>query len=117
MANDGLKTVQVTVVVSLGPRHTAATVVFCAADAMVLDAIKASALLTGPKDFVVDGLEASIWGRTVALTQLVQAGDRIELTRTLTVDPKVARRERFTRQGAKVAGLFSKRRAGAKAGY
>jgi len=33
------------------------------------------------------------------------------------VDPKVARRERFARQGAKTAGLFAKRRAGAKAGY
>jgi putative ubiquitin-RnfH superfamily antitoxin RatB of RatAB toxin-antitoxin module len=37
--------------------------------------------------------------------------------RTLKVDPKVARRERFVKQGAKAAGLFSQRRAGGKAGY
>ncbi|MFY8043382.1 MAG: RnfH family protein, partial [Rhodoferax sp.] len=29
----------------------------------------------------------------------------------------VARRERFANQGAKSAGLFAKRRSGAKAGY
>jgi len=29
----------------------------------------------------------------------------------------VARRERFQKQGAKTAGLFAKRRAGAKPGY
>jgi hypothetical protein len=29
----------------------------------------------------------------------------------------VARRERFSKQGAKSAGLFAQRRAGSKAGY
>jgi putative ubiquitin-RnfH superfamily antitoxin RatB of RatAB toxin-antitoxin module len=43
--------------------------------------------------------------------------DRVEIYRGLRVDPKVARRERFNRQGAKRAGLFAKTRAGAKAGY
>ena len=43
--------------------------------------------------------------------------DRIEICRALTVDPKVARRERFQKQGSSRAGLFSKRRAGAKPGY
>ncbi|MBW8723026.1 MAG: RnfH family protein, partial [Polaromonas sp.] len=44
-------------------------------------------------------------------------GDRLEIYRGLRVDPKVARRERFNRQGVKRAGLFAKTRAGAKAGY
>jgi putative ubiquitin-RnfH superfamily antitoxin RatB of RatAB toxin-antitoxin module len=44
-------------------------------------------------------------------------GDRLEVYRPLTVDPKVARRQRFVRQGAKTAGLFAKKRPGAKAGY
>jgi putative ubiquitin-RnfH superfamily antitoxin RatB of RatAB toxin-antitoxin module len=43
--------------------------------------------------------------------------DRIEIYRPLTVDPKVARRERFEKQGTSRAGLFSKRRPGAKPGY
>jgi putative ubiquitin-RnfH superfamily antitoxin RatB of RatAB toxin-antitoxin module len=49
--------------------------------------------------------------------QALKDGDRIELCRPLTVDPKVARRERFKRQGAKGTGLFANRRKGGKAGY
>ena len=37
--------------------------------------------------------------------------------RELKVDPKVARRERFVKQGARTTGLFAKKRLGAKAGY
>ncbi len=59
----------------------------------------------------------SIWGRKAALDQPLRADDRIELCRALQVDPKVARRERFASQGAKTAGLFARRRAGAKPGY
>lgn len=58
-----------------------------------------------------------IWGRKVALDQLVRDQDRIEIYRELTVDPKVARRERFVKQGSKGAGLFAKKRPGAAAGY
>ena len=59
-----------------------------------------------------------VWGRKVPLTYILRDQDRVEVYRPLTVDPKVARRERFVGQGAKkAAGLFAKRRAGAKAGY
>lgn len=59
-----------------------------------------------------------IWGKKVSLTQVLRDRDRLEVYRPLMVDPKVARRERFTGQGAKrAAGLFAKRREGAKAGY
>lgn len=59
-----------------------------------------------------------IWGRRVSVGHVLREGDRLELYRPLTVDPKVARRERFVRQGAKkAAGLFAQRRTGAKAGY
>ena len=51
------------------------------------------------------------------LTQALRDGDRVELYRPLTVDPKVARRERFARQGARATGLFQRQRPGAKAGY
>ena len=61
--------------------------------------------------------QTAIWGKPVELQQVLQAGDRLELLRPLRVDPKVARRERFQRQGAKTAGLFAKRRVGAKPGY
>jgi uncharacterized protein len=58
-----------------------------------------------------------VWGKKAALHQLLMSQDRIELYRPLRVDPKVARRERFKKQGAKSAGLFAKRRPGAKPGY
>ncbi|MFM2035149.1 MAG: hypothetical protein RL459_414 [Pseudomonadota bacterium] len=62
-------------------------------------------------------LEVGVWGRRVERQQVLQDGDRLEIYRPLKVDPKVARRERFARQGAKTTGLFAKRRPGAKAGY
>jgi putative ubiquitin-RnfH superfamily antitoxin RatB of RatAB toxin-antitoxin module len=47
----------------------------------------------------------------------VQADDRIELYRPLKVDPKVARRQRFKRQGKGRTGLFANRKSGSAAGY
>lgn len=41
---------------------------------------------------------AAVWGRPVALSQMLLAGDRVELTRPLATDPKAARRARV-RQG------------------
>ncbi|HMS06238.1 MAG TPA: RnfH family protein [Burkholderiaceae bacterium] len=64
-----------------------------------------------------EGLRASVWGRACAEDAPLRDGDRVELTRGLRVDPKLARRERFSRQGSRGAGLFSKRRPGAKPGY
>lgn len=57
-----------------------------------------------------------IWGRKAALHEKLRQGDRIEIYRPLRVDPKRARRERFARQGAGPAGLFSQRRPGTKPG-
>ena len=38
-----------------------------------------------------------VWGRKVSLAHVLQDQDRLEVYRALTVDPKVARRERFVR--------------------
>ncbi len=62
-------------------------------------------------------LEVAVWGRKVPLTHVLRDQDRLEFLRPLIVDPKTARRERFKKQGAKTAGLFTRRRPGAKAGY
>lgn len=62
-------------------------------------------------------VEVAVWGRKAAPGQVLRENDRIELLRPLRVDPKVARRERFRQQGARAAGLFAKKRAGAKPGY
>ncbi len=62
-------------------------------------------------------LTPGLWGRKTGWDTVLRPGDRVELYRPLRVDPKVARRERFNRQGARSAGLFAKKRPGAAAGY
>ena len=64
-----------------------------------------------------DVFTVCIWGKKTTPNHVLRDLDRIEICRALTVDPKVARRERFQKQGTSRAGLFSKRRAGAKPGY
>jgi putative ubiquitin-RnfH superfamily antitoxin RatB of RatAB toxin-antitoxin module len=80
-------------------------------------AVRQCALLNFLNDNEIDQLTTGIRSREVSLNQLLEEGDRVEICRPLRVDPKVARRQRFASQGAKSAGLFSKRRQGAKAGY
>ncbi|WP_199534637.1 RnfH family protein [Rhodoferax lacus] len=83
----------------------------------LVDAIRESGLLAGVPDAQVDALQTGVWGRKLPVDHVLREGDRVELYRVLKVDPKVARRERFSQQGARTTGLFSKRRAGAKSGY
>ena len=73
--------------------------------------------LRGVTPAALAALSVGVWRRKAALTQVLRDHDRVEVYRPLLVDPKVARRERFARQGARSAGLFASRRAGAKAGY
>ena len=108
----------VVVVYSRKPREVREVALVVEQGATVGDVIRSSALLEGLTPAAVNALECGVWGRKVPVDHLLRADDRVELYRPLTVDPKVARRERFVRQGAKkAAGLFAKRRAGAKAGY
>ena len=58
-----------------------------------------------------------VWGRKSKPTDSLRPGDRLECYRPLLVDPKVARRKRFKRQGAKRSGLFANRRPGSVPGY
>lgn len=91
-----------------------------AAGSTVRQALNAAALLPAleldPTNLPADAM-LGIWGKTTQTTQLLADGDRLEIYRPLTVDPKVARRERFARQGARSSGLFKRQRPGAKAGY
>lgn len=85
--------------------------------ATVATALLACRILEEFPALKAERLKIGIWGRKSSLCQLLQDRDRVEIYRPLQVDPKVARRERFDQQGAKSAGLFSKIRPGAKAGY
>jgi uncharacterized protein len=92
----------------------------CVRDALAASAQDASAAVSshmGASVGVDTNVGIGVWGKKAALHQLLMPQDRIELYRPLRVDPKVARRERFKKQGAKSAGLFAKRRPGAKPGY
>ena len=108
---------QITVVYAPFPRDVREVVLPLSAGSTVLQALQASGLLRLFPELDASSLALGVWGKTVDLTQRLQDKDRIEIYRPLRVDPKVARRERFMSQGARSAGLFVKKRAGAKAGY
>ncbi|MDO4795181.1 MAG: RnfH family protein [Brachymonas sp.] len=87
------------------------------AGSTVGDALRATGWQSRPevRELIEKGPEAAqlscgIWSKPCVLSQVLQAGDRLELYRPLLVDPKVARRERFARQGSRTAGLFARKR-------
>lgn len=109
--------VRVTVAWSPGPREVREWEVTLADGATVRQAVMASGL---PEEFdagALAQLTPGVWGRKCTWDQPVREGDRVEIYRPLQVDPKVARRERFRKQGARSAGLFARRRPGGKPGY
>jgi len=112
--------VEVAVMYSPAPRVVHERVMQMTIGVTVKHAIEQSGLLTECSEIDLSQAEAftvCIWGKKTTPHHVLRDLDRIEICRALTVDPKVARRERFQKQGSNRAGLFSKRRAGAKPGY
>jgi len=112
--------VEVTVMYSPAPRVVHERVMQMTIGVTVKHAIEQSGLLTECSEIDLSQAEAftvCIWGRKTTPHHVLRDLDRIEICRPLKVDPKVARRERFQKQGTSRAGLFIKRRAGAKPGY
>jgi putative ubiquitin-RnfH superfamily antitoxin RatB of RatAB toxin-antitoxin module len=108
----------ITVVYSPKPRDVMEKMVLLEQGSSVARALAASGLVEQFPDWDVPTASLGIWGKKSTLTHVLRDLDRVEVYRALMVDPKVARRERFVGQGAKrAAGLFAKRRDGAKAGY
>lgn len=110
-------TVRVVVVWSPAPRTVEEKDLVLPAPAMVRDAVQATGWWDGWPPEGLSGLRVGVWGRKQSWDHVLRDGDRVEIYRPLVVDPKVARRERFQKQGARTAGLFARRRPGAKAGY
>jgi putative ubiquitin-RnfH superfamily antitoxin RatB of RatAB toxin-antitoxin module len=81
------------------------------------DALASSGWLERFPALTTDDVTSGVWGRRAGPDMVLREGDRVEFYRGLRVDPKVARRERFTGQGARAAGLFAQRRPHSKAGY
>ena len=109
--------VDVTVAYSPAARVVHEIALTLRAGSSVADALAASGLQTQFAQLTLSPIAAGVWNKKVELTQLLQHQDRIEIYRALKVDPKVARRQRFTKQGAKKkAGLFSRPRPDGKSG-
>lgn len=106
-----------TLVCAAAPRAVFEELLLLPDGATLEDAVRASRLGTHSPALVWRDLTPGIWGRAAPWDQVLAEGDRVELCRPLLVDPKMARRERFQRQGSRGAGLFARRRDGGKAGY
>ncbi|MFZ4481428.1 MAG: RnfH family protein [Rhodoferax sp.] len=110
------RVLQVCVVYSPAAREVHEVNVSLQPGSTVLHSLQASGLLQRFPALDQAGILVGIWGRKSDLQQTLRQHDRVEIYRALRVDPKVARRERFAKQGARGAGLFSTRRGDAKAG-
>jgi putative ubiquitin-RnfH superfamily antitoxin RatB of RatAB toxin-antitoxin module len=104
-------------VYSPAPRQLREWTIQLPAGASVALALKSCPILQEFPELNQQSLLLGVWGKRVTASHLLRDQDRLEIYRALRVDPKIARRERFSRQGVKRAGLFATTRAGAKAGY
>jgi putative ubiquitin-RnfH superfamily antitoxin RatB of RatAB toxin-antitoxin module len=106
--------ISITLAYSPAPREVVEKELILPLKSTVQDALNLANLaeFTNDTDY-----QLGIWGKKTTLTHVLKDQDRLELYRPLKVDPKVARRERFQKQGARTTGLFAKTRAGGKAGY
>ena len=108
---------RVTVAWSPAPREVRERALLLPEGSTVRDAVLASGCPQADADNAVETADFGVWGRRCTGEQVLREGDRVEVYRGLLVDPKVARRERFRKQGARATGLFARRRPGAKPGY
>jgi putative ubiquitin-RnfH superfamily antitoxin RatB of RatAB toxin-antitoxin module len=115
MAND--QSLQITVVYSPAARDVREVALRLPVSSTVAQAIQASGLLSLFSAIRLQPGTVGVWGQKVNLNQILRDHDRVEIYRMLTVDPKVARRQRFVKQGARTTGLFTTQRVGGKAGY
>ncbi|ARU06763.1 hypothetical protein CCO03_09705 [Comamonas serinivorans] len=118
--------IRVEVAHSPAPRELSCELLTLPAHATVRDALQASTLWRSLPESPPGqdasggdwrGLRLAIFGSRVHLDRPLEDGDRLDVCRALRVDPKRARRERFSQQGAGRSGLFAKRRPGSVPGY
>lgn len=115
MATDGQ--IHVCILMSPAPREVMALHLKLAVGSTVGLALQTPQVQTALGALDLDALVLGIWGKKTSLNRVLEDQDRLEIYRPLKVDPKVARRQRFVKQGIKKTGLFATRRPGAKTGY
>lgn len=101
--------IRAVVMYSPAPRQVHEWQVVLAPGATVLQALQASGLQAAFPDLDPRAVPVGVWGHKAGLQQRLRDGDRVEVYRPLKVDPKLARRERFRKQGARAAGLFARK--------
>ncbi len=69
--------------------------------ATVLDALQASGLLQRHQAVDLLAQAMGVWGASCALSDVLRDLDRVEIYRPLTVDPKEARRLRYSKDRGK----------------
>ena len=74
------------------------------AGATLIDALRASGLLERHPQIDLTVLKVGVWGEIRSLDAPLRERDRVEVYRSLQVDPKEARRLRQSRQGTKRGG-------------
>lgn len=82
---------------SPAPRRVLTMSLTLANGSRVADALQASGWLA-EHGLAPETLRCGVWGRLQALDHPLRNGDRVELYRPLTVDPKEARRLRYKKQ-------------------
>jgi len=108
--------ITVTVVCAPAARQVHEVTLMLPAGSKVRDALAAADLPRRCPALDWAACAVAVWGVQAQAEQPLRMNDRVELLRPPRVDPKLARRERFSRQGARAAGLFAQRRAGGKQG-
>lgn len=79
------------------------------AGATVADAVRASGLCERFPEIDLERDGVGVFGRRVALGEVLRPGDRVELYRPLLADPKEARRQRAAREPLRRRGPTSAR--------
>ena len=87
------ETITVTVCYA-APGQTWSVQISLATDSLISEAIAASKFLENFKQFDPDGLNVGVFGVSAPLSQRLKHGDRVEIYRKLTFDPKQSRRRR-----------------------
>ena len=87
----------ITVLYSPRPRVVVEHALQVPPNCTVIQAIEASGLLQSQPEIdlsLPQAFSVGIWGRKTTLTHGLKEGDRIEIYRSLLIDPKTARRSR-----------------------
>jgi uncharacterized protein len=92
--------VHVEIVYSAAARQVDRVTLELSAASTAADALAASGLLER-HGLSIDAVRCGVWGRRCDLAHVLRDGDRVEIYRGLTVDPKEARRLRYKGQPKK----------------